>query len=74
MPGISSAMGVILLYSGWWETDTDGRTGTIYPSFEGVALPISTLHTAGHVCAIASFTDPHTQVAPLLVQSVLVSK
>lgn len=42
MPGISSVMCIILLYSGWWETDTDGRTGTIFPSFEGIAstLPL----------------------------------
>lgn len=57
MPGVSSVVCIILLYSGWWETGTDGRTGTIYSSFEGVALPAP---TAGHVSATAGSTDPCT--------------
>lgn len=73
MPGVSSVVCIILLYSGRWETGTDGRTGTIYSSFEGVALPASTPPLLA-----MSLPQPapqtHVPTAPLLIQSVLVSK
>lgn len=73
MPGVSSVMSVILLYSGSWETDTDGRTGTTYPSSEGVALPASPLPLLA-----MPMPQPVLQtqciITALLVQSVLVSK